>query len=43
MVDYSFMSRTNFVVNPGGKIDLAQQFLLIPLIRQLEEGKRRAS
>ncbi len=39
----SFMSRANSIVIPGGKLDLAMQLILTPLILQLVERKRRAS
>jgi len=43
MIDGSFMSRANSIVVPGGKLDLAMQLLLTPLILQLVEKKRRAT
>jgi len=43
MIDGSFMSRANSIVIPGGKLDLAMQLLLTPLILQLVEKKRRAT
>ena len=43
MIDGSFMSRANSIVIPGGKLDLAMQLLLTPLIFQLVEKKRRAT
>jgi phosphoribulokinase len=42
MIQGSFMSRANSIVIPGGKLDLAMQLLLTPLILQLIEKKRRA-
>ena len=42
MIDGSFMSRANSIVVPGGKLDLAMQLILTPLILQLVERKRRA-
>lgn len=43
MIQQSFMSRANSIVIPGGKLDLAMQIILTPLILQLVERKRRAS
>ena len=42
MIHDSFMSRANSIVIPGGKLDLAMQLILTPLIMQLVERKRRA-
>jgi len=42
MIQQSFMSRANSIVIPGGKLDLAMQLILTPLILQLVERKRRA-
>ena len=42
MIHDSFMSRPNSIVVPGGKLDLAMQLILTPLILQLVERKRRA-
>jgi phosphoribulokinase len=41
MIDGSFMSRANSIVIPGGKLDLAMQLILTPMIMQLVERKRR--
>jgi phosphoribulokinase len=41
MIQNSFMSRANSIVIPGGKLDLAMQLILTPLILQLVERKRR--
>jgi len=41
MIHDSFMSRANSIVVPGGKLDLAMQLILTPLIMQLMERKRR--
>jgi len=41
MIHDSFMSRANSIVVPGGKLDLAMQLILTPLIMQLVERKRR--
>jgi phosphoribulokinase len=41
MIQNSFMSRANSVVIPGGKLDLAMQLILTPMILQLIERKRR--
>lgn len=43
MIQGSFMSRANSIVIPGGKLDLAMQLILTPMILQLVERKRRAS
>ena len=43
MIHNSFMSRANSIVIPGGKLDLAMQPVLTPLILQLVERKKRAS
>jgi phosphoribulokinase len=43
MIHNSFMSRPNSIVIPGGKLDLAMQLILTPLILQLVERKRRAA
>lgn len=42
MIHGSFMSRANSIVIPGGKVDLAMQLILTPLIQRLVENKRRA-
>lgn len=42
MLDGSFMSRANSIVIPGGKLDLAMQLILTPLILNLIAKKRRA-
>ena len=43
MIQGSFMSRANSIVIPGGKLDLAMQLILTPIILQLIEKKRRAA
>jgi len=43
MIAGSQMSRANSIVVPGGKLDLAMQLILTPLILQLLEKKRRAA
>ncbi len=43
MLQGSFMSRANTVVIPGGKLDLAMQLILTPMILQLIDRKRRAT
>ena len=43
MLHDSFMSRANSIVIPGGKLDLAMQLILTPLIKRLVERKRRAA
>lgn len=41
MIHDSFMSRSNSIVIPGGKLDLAMQLILTPMIMKLVERKRR--
>jgi phosphoribulokinase len=36
------MSRPNIIVVPGGKMELAMQLILTPMILRLVDGKRRA-
>jgi phosphoribulokinase len=43
MLHDSFMSRANSIVIPGGKLDLAMQLILTPMIIRLMELKRRVS
>lgn len=43
MIHNSFMSRSNVIVIPGGKIDLAMQLIFTPLVLQMVERKRRAA
>lgn len=42
MLQGSYMSRANSIVVPGGRLDLAMQLILTPLIHRLIERKRRA-
>ncbi len=42
MVHDSFMSRPNIIVAPGGKMELAMQLILTPMILKLMDGRRRA-
>jgi phosphoribulokinase len=42
MIRGSFMSRANSIVIPGGKLDLAMQLILTPMILKLVEKRRRA-
>jgi phosphoribulokinase len=42
MLRDGFMSRANTIVVPGGKMDLAMQLILTPLIIRIMENKRRA-
>ena len=42
MIDGSFMSRANSIVIHGGKLDIAMQLILTPMIMQLLDRKRRA-
>ncbi len=41
MLHDSFMSRPNSIVVPGGKMELAMQLILTPLILKLVDGRRR--
>jgi len=41
MIHDAFMSRPNTIVIPGGKLDLAMQLILTPLIWQLMENRTR--
>ncbi|MGO9557786.1 MAG: phosphoribulokinase [Acidimicrobiales bacterium] len=43
MIHDSFMTRANSIAIPGGKLDVAMQLILTPLIRRLIERKRRAA
>ncbi len=43
MLHDSFMSRANSIVIPGGKLDLAMQLILTPMIDRLIERRRRAA
>jgi phosphoribulokinase len=42
MIPDSFMSRANSIVIPGGKLDLAMQLILTPMILHLVQRRRRA-
>jgi len=42
MIQNSYMSRANSIVVPGGKLDLAMQLILTPMILQLMERSIRA-
>ncbi|MCK9986858.1 MAG: phosphoribulokinase [Azoarcus sp.] len=42
MIHDAFMSRANSIVIPGGKLDLAMQLILTPLIWKLMERRREA-
>ncbi|NRA71904.1 MAG: phosphoribulokinase [Gammaproteobacteria bacterium] len=42
MIDGSFMSRINTLVVPGGKMKLAMELILTPIIGQIIEAKHRA-
>ncbi|MEK7426774.1 MAG: phosphoribulokinase [Actinomycetota bacterium] len=43
MIHDSFMSRANSIVIPGGKLDIAMQLILTPMIHRLIDRKRRAT
>jgi phosphoribulokinase len=43
MVHDSFMSRPNIIVAPGGKMELAMQLILTPMILKMMDARRRAS
>lgn len=42
MIDGAFMSRVNTIVVPGGKMGLAMELILTPLISEIMEKKHRA-
>lgn len=42
MIHDSFMSRANSIVIPGGKLDIAMQLILTPMIMKLVERRRRS-
>ena len=42
MIHESFMSRANSIVIPGGKLDIAMQLILTPMIHRLMDRKQRA-
>ena len=42
MIHDSFMSRANSIVIPGGKLDIAMQLILTPMIMQLIDRRHRA-
>ncbi|MEV8508609.1 phosphoribulokinase [Actinoplanes sp. NPDC051475] len=42
MLHDSFMSRPNIIVAPGGKMELAMQLILTPMVLRLMEQRRRA-
>ena len=42
MIHDSFMSRANSIVIPGGKLDIAMQLILTPMIQRIVENRRRA-
>jgi phosphoribulokinase len=42
MIQGAFMSRPNIIVAPGGKMELAMQLILTPMILRLMDVKRRA-
>jgi phosphoribulokinase len=41
MIHDSFMSRPNIIVCPGGKMELAMQLILTPVILKLMDTRRR--
>ncbi len=41
MINGSFMSRANSIVIPGGKLDIAMQLILTPLILRLYDARRK--
>ena len=43
MIEGSWMSRANSIVIPGGKLDIAMQLILTPMILNLVDKKRRAA
>ena len=42
MIHDSFMSRPNIIVAPGGKMELAMQLILTPMILKMMDARRRA-
>ncbi len=42
MIQGAWMSRANSIVIPGGKLDLAMQLILTPMIHRLVDRARRA-
>jgi phosphoribulokinase len=42
MIHDSFMSRPNIIVTPGGKMELAMQLILTPMILKMMDVRRRA-
>ncbi len=42
MIDGAFMSRINTIVVRGGKMGLAMELILMPLLEELLDKKRRA-
>jgi phosphoribulokinase len=42
MINGSFMSRANSIVIPGGKLDIAMQLILTPLILRLYDARRKS-
>jgi phosphoribulokinase len=42
MIHDSFMSRPNIIVAPGGKMELAMQLILTPMILKIIDARRRA-
>ncbi len=42
MIHDSFMSRANSIAIPGGRLDLAMQLILTPMIQRLVESRRAA-
>ena len=41
MIDGSFMSRSNIIVVPGGRMELSMQLIFTPLILRLMENRKR--
>lgn len=42
MINGAWMSRANSIVVPGGKMDLAMQLILTPLILRLADNAKKA-
>ena len=42
MIHDSWISRANSIVIPGGKLDLAMQLILTPLIKRLIERSKKS-
>ena len=41
MIERSFMSRSNTIVVPGGKMSLAMEVILAPIMRDMIQSKNK--